>query len=421
LIVLASGIDRGAQLNNQPETLNPPIPAPWRRPVWADRLLIFIFAALLGMPTLDYFTGIDVTQAPDENRLLAPPPRLARLSLAGVQTCFAGTEAWFNDHFGFRRRLVRWCHQWKYRLYRSGRTVEQVIVGQNGWLYFSEIRMIDHFLGVERMTPQRLESWQRLLEKRRDWLAARGIQYLFVIPPDKQTIYPENLPAWLLAAVPPGRQTKLDQFTQFMREHSTVEILDLREGLTRAKKTAPVYLQNDTHWNWYGGFVGSQEIIKALSRQVPELPPLRLEDFDWTNAPATGGDLARICGTPGKPEKNYFVFTPKPPLIAPQIREATNLIRTRNPYDPTKPNYIVENPGLEGRSVDLVVFHDSYGKALRQFLGYSFHRIVFIWETKEFNARIIAEYHPRIVVNEMLERSLNIEDPEDMMVTDALP
>jgi len=56
-----------------------------------------------------------------------------------------------------------------------------------------------------------------------------------------------------------------------------------------------------------------------------------------------------------------------------------------------------------------------------QFLGYSFHRIAFVWENREFNASVIVENHPRIVVNEMLERYFNTEDPEEMLARDALP
>lgn len=392
-----------------------------RRFAWLDGLLIIVFAILLWMPTVDYFVHVDRAQAPDENRLPAPSPRLGRLDVAGARTFLAGTEAYFNDHFGFRRQLIRWNHQWKDRLYRSGRSADQVIVGQNGWLFFTEGQMIEHFLGLEQFTPRQLQAWQRLLERRRDWLAARGIKYLFVVPPDKQSVYPENLPAWLLDARPAGHPTKLDQFLEYMKAHSTVEVLDLRPALLAGKKIAPTYLQNDTHWNWYGGFLGSQEMIKALSHQMPDLPPLRMEDFDWTNAPAAGGDMARILGKKEQPEKNNFVFTPKPPLVAPQSWQITNIIRIRNPNDQAKVNYLVENTNLANQPVDLVVFHDSFGKAFRQFLGYSFHRIVFVWENKEFNPRIITDNHPQIVISEMLERYFNIEDPDEMLATEALP
>jgi hypothetical protein len=390
-----------------------------RRQAWTDWLWVVIFIGFLWLPTADYFGHLDWSDPPDENRLMAPKPKLERHDLSGLQNYLAATEAYFNDHFGFRRRLIRWCQQWKQRLYHN-RSVNLVITGQDGWLFISERQMIDHYLGVDQFTPQQLQSWQRLLEKRRDWLAARGIKYLFVVPPDKETIYPEYLPAWLVNATPANRRTKLDQFVEYMHAHSTVEILDLRQPLLAGKKIAPTYLKNDTHWNLFGGFIASQEVIKALSRQLPGLPPLRLEDFDWTNAPAVGGDLSGTLGFK-PPEKNYFAFTPKPPLVAPEAWVITNIVRNWNPRDPLKVNWLVENTNLPANPVDMVVFHDSYGRAWRQFLGYSFHRIVFVWEDKEFNSRVITENHPAVVVNEMLERMFNTEDPDEMLAKDALP
>lgn len=391
------------------------------RQAWADVLLMLVFGALLWLPTVDYFCHVDRTQALDENRLLAPRPRLTRLDVSGLHDYLAAAETCFNDHFGFRRRLVRWCQQWKEQIYRGGRGADKVIEGQKGWLYFSEGQMIEHYLGLNQFTPQQLQSWQRLLEKRRDWLAARGIKYLFLIPPDKQTVYPENVPAWLVNARPAGCQTKLDQFVQYMQAHSTVEILDLRQPLLAARKAAPTYLQNDTHWNLYGGFIGSQELVRALSRELPELRPLEQENFDWTNAPATGGDLARMLGTKEKPEKNSILFTPKPPLVPPQSRPITNFVRLWNPKHPTQPDCLVENTNLPAPGVDMVMFHDSYGMALRQSLGYGFHRIVFVWENQECNPGIITEYHPQIVVTETLERLLNIEDPDKILANEVLP
>jgi hypothetical protein len=395
-----------------------PTPAP-RRQAWTDWLVILIFMGMLWLPTADYFFNLDWSQPPDENRLMAPKPRLTRLNISGLQDYLAATEKYFNDHFGFRRRLIRWCQQWKQRLYQN-KSVNLVITGQDGWLYICERQMIDHYLGLEKFTPEELQAWQRLLEKRRDWLAARGIKYLFVIPPDKHDIYPEYLPAWLINATPPNRQTKLDQFLEYMKAHSTVEILDLRPVLLAGKKTAPTYLKNDTHWNLYGGFLGAQELVKVLSQEVPDLPPLRLEDFTWSNAPATGGDLSSVLDM-HPAEKNNYSFAPRPPLAAPESVVLTNIVRNWNPRDTSKVNRLVENTNLAAQPVDMVMFNDSFARAWWQFLGYSFHRIVFVWEDKEFNTRIITENHPQVVVNEMLERMFNTEDPDEMMAKEALP
>ncbi|HEX4350126.1 MAG TPA: hypothetical protein VH251_07055 [Verrucomicrobiae bacterium] len=403
----------------QPGDINP-TPAPvTRRQAWADWLVILIFIGMIWLPTADHFFHLDWSEAADENRLMAPKPKLIQRNIPGLQNYLAATEAYFNDHFGFRRRLIRWCQQWKQRLYQS-KSVNLVITGQDGWYFICERQMIDHYLGLLKFTPQQLQSWQRLLEKRRDWCAARGIKYLFVIPPDKHEIYPEDLPAWLVNATPPNREVKLDQFIEYMKAHSTVQILDLRPVLLAGKSVAPTYLKNDTHWNLYGGFLGAQEVIKTLSPQVPDLPPLRLDDFVWTNAPFKGGDLTGVLDM-HPVERNNFIFTPKPPLLAPQTWVLTNIIRNWNPRDASKVNRLVLNSNPLDKPVDLVIFNDSFARAWWQFFGYSFHRSVFIWEDKEFNTRIIEDNHPQVVINEMLERMFNTEDPDEMMAKEALP
>src|ERR1035437_6358738 len=153
-------------------------PTPSRKPS-ADWLLVFFFATLLWLPTVDFFTGIDLTGPPSENRLPAPKPRFTQWDVAGLQHYLVASEVYFNDHFGFRKRLIRWFQQWKIRLYHDpSQAAKGVILGQNDWLFYAEERMIEHYLGTAKFTPAQLQAWQRLLEKRRDWLAARGIQYL---------------------------------------------------------------------------------------------------------------------------------------------------------------------------------------------------------------------------------------------------
>jgi len=383
-----------------------------RKP-WVDGLLIVLFAALLWLPTVDFFSGVDRTEPPGENRMPAPKPRLAQWNLSGVQAYFIAAETYFNDYFGFRKRLIRWFQQWKMRLYHdlSGYSV---VPGQNGWLFRGEDQMVDHYLGMAKFTPAQLQCWQTVLEKRRDWLAARGIKYLFVIPPNKQVVYPEFLPVWLQQATPAQRETKLDQFLQYMKAHSTVEILDLRPVLLAAKTTAPTYLQNDMHWNAYGSFVGCQEVIKTLTKHFPDLPPLRWEDFIWTNAPATGGDLARILGW-NVAEKNYFAFQPGPAL--PGLRTKEN--RAFQSNWGVNPLVTVENPGPLRRKV--VLFHDSFGATWPPFLGQCFQRSVLVRESREFFTPLISSNAPDVVINEIVEGFFYIRDPQEMLRKDALP
>jgi hypothetical protein len=380
----------------------------------ADWVLIAAFLVLLWMPTLDNFFNLDHSRQPGENRLPASFPKWQGAGLDGAQKYIVGLDDYFSDHFGFRKQLIRWFQNWKIGLFHD-RSVYKVLIGPNHWLFLGEQMMVEHYLGTMKFTPQQLQTWQRVLEKRRDWLAARGVKYLFVLAPDKQDIYPEELPAWLRNAAPTNRETKLDQFLKYMKEHSTVEVLDLRPPLLAAKKIAPTYLQNDTHWNRFGGFVACQEVVKTLMKQFPDVPPLRLEDFTWTNAPATGGDLARMLGSDA-PEGNFFSFNPKPSVITPNVREATNCYSA---WDLHKRSFISENPAplLE----TAVVFHDSFGVAWQPFLGHSLKRIIFMSDNREFNTRVILGNRPRIVVNEILERYFNTQSPQELLTHDGLP
>jgi hypothetical protein len=388
-----------------------PFPKPARQ--WANVLVIAIFFSLLWLPTLDKCFNLDRSRPPGENRLPAPFPQLQQPSLAAAQKFITGLEAYFNDHFGFRKKLIRLFQNWKLGLFHD-RSVYKIVVGQDHWLFWGEAQMVEHFLGLAKFTPGQLQLWQKLLEKRRDWLAQRGIKYLFVVAPDKQSVYPEELPAWLINAVPANRETKLDQFLQYMQTHSTVEILDLRRPLIDAKKIAPVYLQNDTHWNLLGSFVAAQELVKVLAQQFTNLPPLQLQDFTWTNMAYTGGDMARMLGTDAV-EKNYFAFNPKPAL--PRLRSQENL------NYPTawglKRILTLENP--EAASTTVVLFTDSFGVSWEQFLGYPFKKTIFLADNREFNPKIISENKPAIVVNEMLERYFYTTDPEELMGRDGLP
>ena len=381
---------------------------------WPDTVVIFIFMSLLWLPTVDLLTGMDVTRPPDENRLPAAWPHLAHWNFTEAQQFTAGLEAYFNDHFGFRKRLIRWSQQWKSRLFRD-ESGHKVVIGKQGWLYTGELQMVEHYLGIAKFTPAQLQAWQKLLERRRDWLATRGIKYLFVVAPDKQDIYPEFLPDWLLQATPAGRETKLDQFLKYMRAHSTVEVVDLRPVLLAAKPLAPLYLVNDIHWNAFGGFIGGQEVIRALQRQLPDLPALRLENFTWTNQPTVGGDMAMYLGKePAEP--NYFVLHAKPGLPVPTVHELT-------PMDTIWDRHIfcsvTENESVPDNRA--VFFHDSFGLPWKPVFSQCFRQIFFMQERREFSAQLIEKYHPNVVVNEMLERYFNTLVPEELMAGDALP
>ena len=362
-------------------------------------ILIGLFMVFLWLPSLDTFFHVDRTLARSENRNLATFPKLPAKPQAYVQ----GLEAYFNDHFGFRKFLVRKFNRLRWSLFKEKNSY--VLEGKDGWLYYTVGEAVDHYSGLLQFTPEQLHDWQVLLEARRDWLAKRGISFLFVVAPDKHSIYPEYLPSWAVKVRP---QTKLDQFVAYMHEHSTVPILDLREVVVNAKQTRPTFLKIDAHWNLFGAFVAYQEIMRALAREHPGLDaPLPLADFTVTNELKMGGDLARFIGV-NMTESNYFNFTAKPELP----RFSTELSPPEHPQTPK----FTKNPSAKGR---VIVFQDSFALGWIPFFGYHFNQVTYLWQYNLDPAWIERE-KPDLVIMEMNERFFNTEHPKSLLAKEAL-
>ena len=371
-------------------------------------LVSAVFLVLIWLPTADWIFHFDRAPIPNEKRLPAAFPKFNGLGRS--RDFVSGLEQYFNDHFGFRKRLIRANNHWKRQVFRDAPS-NDVITGRDGWLFSTSNRMLDHYFGLARFSQDDLEAWRQLIEERRDWLAKRGIKYLFTIPPDKHTIYPEYLPEWLAKSAKP---TKLDQFMEYMKAHSTVEVLDLRGPLLNAKPLGAIYLKTDTHWNMLGGFIAYQALIQALSRQIPDLKPLPLNAFDRqpTNIPA--GDLAEIAGNTSMRETQQVRFTPRPPLKPFKVTtDPSRLLKKwTKGTDPT----ISESDRPRGKAI---LFRDSFSSSWKPILGYHFKEVLYIWQYY-WDAAFLEREKPDVVIDEILERFFNTEDPRELMRKDDL-
>ena len=267
-------------------------------------------------------------------------PFLGMLAFGGRPDLFNFTR-YFHDHFAFRGSLIILQALIKVKLLGVSSSSE-VIVGKNGWLYFSGDDSIDSYRGLRPFRSHELTQWVRLLESRQRWLERRDIAFAVVIAPDKQTIYPENLPGNI---GPPGRIGRLDQLADTLRRDNKVKFIDVRTALIAAKAASPhaLYHLTDTHWNGYGGLIAYQQIARGIQGLRP------IARSECIDSQTTGsGDLAMMLGLRREIHERMFSCNIPP---APQ-----------------------PNPAGQGR---LLLFHDSFGGALMPFLSRSFNRTVY--------------------------------------------
>ena len=366
--------------------------------------LFAVFLAFLWLPTLDTFFHFDHSSIPGENRLPAEFPKMTPGS-GGLKEFITGFEAYFNDHFGFRKGLIWSFRSCRFHLLGDQKGHESVLVGSEGWLYFNENQMVEHYRGTLSFTPDQLQDWQALLEYYRGWLAQRGIKFLFVVAPDKQSIYPEYLPSWMSKVSP---ETKLDQFFAHMKTNSTVDVLDLRPTLLEGRSMGPMYLKTDSHWNLLGGFLTCQKIANELAAHgFPAFKSMPLDAFERTNMPAPPGDLTALAGTDSL-ESNAVFFKPKPPVPVLETTAQPCLTGSMS---------VTRNPNARD---NVVVYGDSFANYWTSFLGYNFGRACYLNNhfllSSFMQADLLEQEKPVVVIIEIIERSFNVARPKELLV-----
>jgi hypothetical protein len=254
-------------------------------PTWGCRsapggLLVAIFLIAIWLPRIQMTFHPFPTAGTFERRKAEPAPRLKLRTASGFPSKYG---QYFNDNFGLRDLLVRWDTRLRFKLLRSS-SASRLIIGRGGWIFYDSEKVGDgitirDFRGLAAYSPQELARLHANLQRQTQWCRARGIACLFVVVPNKETIYPEYLPRSIRRI---GPTTRLDQIVEVARADTAIHLLDLRGPLLRAKSECrePIYVRGGTHWNQCGAFYGYRSIMAELSRTFPQVRPFRIEDFD---------------------------------------------------------------------------------------------------------------------------------------------
>ena len=117
-----------------------------------------------------------------------------------------------------------------------------------------------------------MEAFRIELESRQKELTENNCTFLFCVVPTKYTVYPKYLPDYYIQLDP---ESKSDQVVNYLKENSSVNMLDLREVFLKRKKQSdiPLFYKMDNHWNNYGALVAQEAIIEHLSQDLPQLKP----------------------------------------------------------------------------------------------------------------------------------------------------
>lgn len=355
------------------------------------------FVLLASIPLLCFAPRQTVSE--DENRQLAPPPAPFADGKPNPRF-FSDADAYLSDHFGMRSRLVALDEMIRRVLFRDPQSGKGFIWGKNGWTFLVLDNLLADFFKYNLVEESTLEKMEHRLSETVTWCHENGMAVLFVIGPNKHSVYPEYYPF-----PRPDGPTFGDQVAGVFAR-AGIPLVFPRNELLRCKECSshPLYYETDSHWNLEGAWVAAERIEDELKRLFPHVAfPEIAYDFHVVDRPApedSQGSLPldwRTCtvlsATPATPSNGRgYIYLENEGLFG--------RLHTRG-----------DNPALPRA----LFFRDSFCVALEPFLSPLFSEAEYLWHhfTDEDKEHVL-EFKPDVVVFQTVERSsLTIAGPLD--------
>ena len=306
-----------------------------------------------------------------------------------------------EESFYLRGQLIDWTV--RLRVLLGDRVFPKVIVGQDGWLVYTAESDIEDYQKADLFSAQELVSIQTSLDELAARYAERGVRLVVVVPPNKNTIYPERVPPQVPVI---GETSKLEQLSAYLQAHGQTQLLDLRPALLAAKAEREIYYATDTHWNDYGAYIAYAALLDELHKTQPSLGPRPLSDFKMTTRAPEQLDLAGNMGATLYEESKL--------QLAPNFETHTTyknvtvggrkLMFSYNP-DSSLPRLVLYHDSFFFRVIPLLGEHFSYGVYVQNYIAGGLWSLSWVDEQK-----------PDVVIIEISERYLKdlllLIDPE---------
>ena len=239
--------------------------------VW-NTVFCILFVLLLALPFA--FSNFKKDQVSElDNTYL---PELDWSGDCSVRERISQLENYLDMRIGFRNQALDsyiWLNDRLFRLMAH----PTYMYGKNGYVFFKTPNYLEDYqhLNLDQPWAEHFVGWmQTFSNMARD----RGVDFYYLLIPDKKTVYSEYFPSGCNVL---GDVSRTDQVLAELQKTDVNWFFPL-ELMLEAKKTQsmanPKY--DAGHWNENGAFVVLQALIERMREQHPELPPLRLEEFE---------------------------------------------------------------------------------------------------------------------------------------------
>ena len=299
-----------------------------------------LFFAICLCPSLGMLVTKQETSS--ENRQLSefPSPKTEEGKINVEWLSQAGD--YFQEHFAFRNELVTGNALLHGRLLETS-TADDVIQGKNGWLYYKD--SLDDYLGQDLLSDRSLFNIAHMLSMTQQALEEKGVNFLFTIAPNKNSLYGDNMPYYDKLKV--SDQTNRENLESWLKTEK-VAYADLYQALMEEDEV--LYHARDSHWNNKGAALAADVLMDALGKDHDSY-----EGESYTVRRDYTGDLDTML-YPLASTADDEIYYDKETTYATVEEIQSN-------FDP---RITTVNPVKEG---SLVMYRDSFGNALLPYMA----------------------------------------------------
>lgn len=299
-----------------------------------------LFFAICLCPSLGMLVTKQETSS--ENRQLSefPSPKTEEGKINVEWLSQAGD--YFQEHFAFRNELVTGNALLHGRLLETS-TADGVIQGKNGWLYYKD--SLNDYLGQDLLSDRSLFNIAHMLSMTQQALEEKGVNFLFTIAPNKNSLYGDNMPYYDKLKV--SDQTNRENLEGWLKTEK-VAYADLYQALMEEDEV--LYHARDSHWNNKGAVLAADVLMDALGKDHDSY-----EGESYTVRRDYTGDLDTML-YPLASTADDEIYYDKETTYATVEEIQSN-------FDP---RITTVNPVKEG---SLVMYRDSFGNALLPYMA----------------------------------------------------
>lgn len=369
-----------------------------------QRINIAIFFIVIFTPCVWMLCGQKTVFSFTEKRLLATFPSFPA-NLPQVQRFFSGVDSYLNDHFGFREWMVFRYQRELRKRFEDTNLITMVQKGTNDWYFFTGGKTLENFTGRHLLSTDDLNEWVETYQAKRRWLEEQGIRYLFIVPPNKTTVYGEFLgEPWVSQK---GR-TRLSQIKGALEKSDKSSFLDLTWTFVGKWHDEDLFFKSDTHWNYYGAYLGYLTIAEKIEALFPGSHLKR--DFTFSKTVTRKcekkknncGDLTNMILDYDSFVESFRVVDDFPHCAVDQTYNYNfSNLNTKRPEF-----YLAKS--CQSKELRALVFRDSFFTALEPYFSENFKEVIYLWKSYDQKnvEELLTVFKPDIVIEEKGEREL---------------